>query len=562
MGQVQETDELRRILALPKREPLPQDFADRLTEVLKTPNGTMRLRDLQAQALLDIGTCNGAFCPIGVGDGKTLISFLAARVLGAKRPLLLEPAGLIKERANDRDALARHWQIPNNVRMYSYEMLGRADHETELEIYEPDLIVADEAHRLKNDAAAVMKRVNRWMRTHPDTAFVALSGSFMDKSILEFAHILFWCLKLGAPIPLDRSQLEEWALALDEKVEDERRYEPGALYSFASPEDGEGLAAVRRGFKRRLTETPGVVASIADGEYIGASIYVRPIQYEVSKVTEAHFKKLREEYLTPDDWDVTPIDIWRHSRELALGFHQIWEPRPPDEWRDARRAWFAFVRRVLSRSQTLDSPEPVERACDAGDLDSGGTLEAWREIQPTFTPNPVPVWHDDSALQVCAKWMKKPGIVWSEHVPFARRLAKLAGVSYYSREGLDDAGRFIGDAKSGTSAVVSADANREGRNLQGIWHRNLIASPMESCTWWQQLIARTHRPGQREDEVIVDVLLGCGEHYNAMIKAIASARAVLDTTGAPQKLLSADVQWPLELPKGPRWFARPKPFEL
>jgi hypothetical protein len=368
----------------------------------------------------------------------------------------------------------------------------------------------------------------------------------MSKSLLEFGHILRWCLKDNAPVPRTHEELDEWAAALDEKVDDLRRYEPGALLSFATPEErasGLPITAARRGFQRRLVETPGVVATTNDGEHVSCSIYVRAVTYKMHPITEQHFEKLRRTMMTPDDWDVTPVDVWRHARELALGLHYAWDPRPPLAWRQARRVWFAFVRDVLSRSRTLDSPEHVANACDSGKLPFE-TLEAWRSIKDTFMPNVVPRWHDDSALHVCVEWMKTPGIVWTEHALFAERLSEMTRASYYGEAGLDEAGRFIDDADPNHAIIASIKANREGRNLQAKWSRNLVVSPPENAGAWQQLIGRTHRPGQKADEVIFDVFLGCAEHANAMRKALSGAAAVRDTTGAPAKLLIADIDWP------------------
>ena len=143
--------------------------------------------------------------------------------------------------------------------------------------------------------------------------------------------------------------------------------------------------------------------------------------------------------------------------------------------------------------------------------------------------------------------MRKPGIVWTSHSFFARKLAEITGASYYGAEGLTDDGlKFIEDASPRDAVIASIKANREGRNLQRLWNRNLVVSPPDGADAWQQLIARTHRPGQEADEVTVDVLLGCREHANAWRKATAGAYAIRDTVGAEQKLLLADIDWPTD----------------
>lgn len=580
-GEVGASSELARVLALPRRsldDRQLDDLASKLTELLKTGSGTMRLRRVQALALHDAGICGGAFCPIGVGEGKTLITLLVSYILDAVKPLLLLPAGLIEKTNRDRERLAPHWLIPNNVRLFSYEALGRKQYAGELETYAPDLIIGDEIQRLKNPDAAVTRRVTRYMDAHPDTKFVALSGTIMDRSLLEFGHILRWCLKDNAPIPKNENDLAEWALALDEKVDEFRRMDPGALLELAGDADPDAneITRARRGFQRRLVETPGVVATTGGADSAAhCSIYVRDIQYKMEPITDAHLERLRAEMKTPDeDWDVTPVDVWRHARELVLGYHQIWDPRPPKEWRDARRAWFSFVRGVLARTDTWDSPDHVADAVDAGFLPGGvDVLAAWRyqHDESGFVPNPVPVWHDDSALKVVAEWMARrgrPGIVWTTHVPFAERLSQMTGAPYFGPGAVDVATGtlFIEDAPTGP-IIASIDANREGLNLQFKWSRNLIVSLEESPGRLQQTVARTHRTGQEADEVEVDILLGGLEIANAWRKLYAGAQAVRDTTGAEQKVLLADIQWPSEDEiaswTGPRWrVPPPKRFEI
>jgi hypothetical protein len=65
------TNELRRVLALPRREPGDYtELAEELTELLKTPNGTMKLRPVQALALHDIGINRGGFLPSASARGR------------------------------------------------------------------------------------------------------------------------------------------------------------------------------------------------------------------------------------------------------------------------------------------------------------------------------------------------------------------------------------------------------------------------------------------------------------------------------------------------------------
>ena len=114
---------------------------------------------------------------------------------------------------------------------------------------------------------------------------------------------------------------------------------------------------------------------------------------------------------------------------------------------------------------------------------------------------------DDSVLNYCARWAEKSGLIWCEHIDFAERLSDMTGLPYFAGEGLDKHGNSI-ETFDGPAAILSIEANREGRNLQR-FSRNLVSSPMQQGDRWQQLLARTHRDGQEADEVICDVVVSC-----------------------------------------------------
>jgi hypothetical protein len=173
-------------------------------------------------------------------------------------------------------------------------------------------------------------------------------------------------------------------------------------------------------------------------------------------------------------------------------------------------------------------------------------LDAWRTIRSTFEPNVEARWCDDSALKTCAHWLGRPGLLWTEHRFFAEALAEATGLPYFGAGGFSATGAYIEDCKPGDAAIASIDANREGKNLQRLWSRNLVVCPPASAAIWEQMIARTHRPGQEADEVEFDVLLGCRENYDACRHALGGAAVIADVTGKRQKLLLADVTLPLE----------------
>jgi hypothetical protein len=178
-------------------------------------------------------------------------------------------------------------------------------------------------------------------------------------------------------------------------------------------------------------------------------------------------------------------------------------------------------------------------------------LDRWETIKPTCETYTFAVWHDTSALDACVRWLKEgPGIIWCHHRFFAAALAERAGIAYFGADGQDSRGRLIDDRKvvnnitDPKGIVASISSNSAGRNLQheDQWARNLVASPPTSALTWEQMIGRTHREGQAQDQVIVDMLVGCREHWNAVTKALADAQATLELTGLGQRLLLASIE--------------------
>ncbi|HKM55741.1 MAG TPA: hypothetical protein VJY33_20215, partial [Isosphaeraceae bacterium] len=400
------------------------------------------------------------------------------------------------------------------------------------------------------------------------TRFVGVSGTVMKGSVKDFAHLLRWALKGEAPIPVTDDETTAWADAIDEKVNPLSRRRPEALFDLGVDridDNADNLTSARRVFQSRLLETKGVVAS-SRNDGVVCSLRVSALEYQPAPITEQHIGNMRHgvkdaqgEYTvlpwsTPDGWTFSQaIEFRMYLRQLALGFHSIWDPRPPLAWSSARYAWAVFVRETLSRSRTLDTELQVANAVDAGRLQTK-TLDAWREVRDTFKIQPKDVWHDDTALGVCGEWMEREkGIVWTEHVFFGRRLAQLTGAAYYGANGLSDGGESITSVKAGKAIIASVQANGIGRNLQ-MFSTNLVTSCPPSAYTVEQLFGRTHRDGQEADTVTVDILLGCREHHDAFYRALDGAKAAADTLGHDQKLLLADLLIPnIDDRKGPLW---------
>ena len=263
-------------------------------------------------------------------------------------------------------------------------------------------------------------------------------------------------------------ELEQWGRALDE---DSRwlydRLAPGALLRLAGPEDTgrDEVATARAAYRRRLGETPGVVVSGSQDEVTSSIVMEEWSPSGRGRAIDEALRQLERKWETPDGVPlILAVDVWRHARELALGFWYRWEPAPPEPWLSARRAWAARARSVLARSRRYDTEAQV-RAAMAGDP----ALEAWDAVRGSYSYSLVPEWFDDSVIAAVLEWATvHDGIVWVGHAAIGERL-EARGLPYYGAKGLR--GRSPIERAEGAIAA-SIGANAEGRNLQNgarIW---------------------------------------------------------------------------------------------
>lgn len=517
----------------------------------------MRLRPWQAAGLCEAHDNGGLFAQAGLGMGKTLFSALVSIVMEAKRPLLLVPADLHgttnSKTVRDFRKLRKDWKaVP--IRIETYNKLSTTNKEgvrsLDLEKFNPDLIILDEAQALKDPKSKRTRYFRRYIRERRKQGLpvklIALSGTMAKRSIRDFAHLLDWCLGEGSPLPRDEFDLIFWADAIDEKTgqRDIDPVEPGALLSLCGPEekDLDDRIAARRAVGRRIFETPGCMSLGSD---VGASCKLRIECHEipVPPAVEAAFKHLKTTWTTPGGVQVCDgLGMRSHSREIACGFFYKWKYPAPQAWKYARSAWCSAVRELIGTNRRgLDSEKDV--ALEIQQFARSGrahplaeVYREWQKQKPTFEPETIPVWLSDDALHYAIHWAKNPGLVWTEHVAVGERLSELSGLPYYGPKGFDKKKRYIEDHKPGSSAIASIASNHKGRNLQGIWSRSLYTSFPATGYISEQSIGRIHRPGQLADEVVVDIMISCREQLLGFEQTIRDAGFHTDALQSAFKL--------------------------
>lgn len=615
VARVAELDELCRLVtATYARHPDPWPVAPYDPYTGKTnPRNTGRLNPGQAAALQELWMYGGVFGPLRAGSGKTLLGALACAVTRAQRPLFLCPASLRVDMHRAFTRIAAHWRTPlpevvkvsspsavtwtpGTIKILSYDALGRKTagvlrdsqrqllREGLLERLQPDLVIFDEAHRTANLQAAVTRRVRRWRYANPNVPFVDMSGTMMRTSLLDFGHLAEWSMPRLCPVPRrgrSTRELRTWADAVDERDTIMQRPDIGALALLCSADelaaidslrsvgDEESVRGVVKGaIGRRILETPGCIATQDGPLSIPLTVDAMTPLGDLGTLApngdaavDALFTRLRTMWELPNGWPIADgLEMARHLRKAGLGGWQTWDPPPPPEWYAARREWASFSRDKIRYNRSgWDSEDQVKDAVKSGALKDDGRLAAWEAVKPTYDPKKhvLAVMVSDAVFHAAQRWLdaegRKGSIIWMQDIEIATQLSRALNLPYYGADGLDARGRFIMDHPTGQHMIASARANKTGRDgLQHGWSDNLLLTAGD-----EQLLARTHRPGQMADVVRNTVYIGCREHVASFWRACRDAKSAEQTLRQAMRLCYAEKTVPsvddVERWGGPRW---------
>lgn len=565
---VEDSQDLRRIAALPER-PAFDDRNDysalvsKWTERVRRPGGTMILRPVQAFCLEEAERTGGLTGLLAVGVGKTLLGLLLPVALSSRKAVILLPAQL-KAQLLQRNfpELSKHFRIPNVVGaspvypdteqviyVVSYSELSSSKTASVLETIQPDTVIRDEAHSLRNASAA---RTKRWRRYEKAARAVGtlkhvcdMSGTMATKTIRDL-DLAKSALGMGTPVPRDYGTLQEWAWALDPTKGDDLPAPPGELLRLARP--GE---SARAAFRRRLTTTPGVVATTSNPILVGLRFQTRPLALPANVAKT--LVEMRRTWVTPWGEEIQDAkDFSRYARQIAAGllYRRTWPNNEPasarTEWLEARAEWHREVRAFLARSSKpgMDSPKLVAAAAANGKRPSAA-YDRWAAVKDLAKPATEPYWCDDFLVKDAIAWGRAHvGLIWYEHVALGARVAAEGGFVHVPG---GEVGEAALAALDGTRTVVISRPSRgTGTDgLQRLFDKQLVTTTSSNGSKWEQLLGRLHRSGSTADRVTTWVYRHTPEMIDAFDAAVRDAAFLEETTGNEQKLNSADFDFPV-----------------
>lgn len=344
----------------------------------------------QSSAVAAYLTEDGGFFPIGVGWGKTGIALMIAERAWKKgirkMVLMLEPSCLPQLLQSD----IPFWRQRTNLSVpfvvlggkqpkmrrtlfesdrkgcyiVPYSLLSVRDTMDMLEAIDPDLVIADECHNLKDRKTA---RTKRWMAmmNYRERELVAMSGTVTSKSIEDYRHLIDLALKDGSPLPRSAAMACGWSRVLDsgsiitdqhqagpleplvtwanERRIQLRRQEPDVDVRASIRHLRCTVSDLREAYTIRLHSAPGVVAS-PDSE-IKASISIHntnekgePWQSEGNfwtqregwDILDQHMLQIQDLWQTPNGDEIEhAIHLFKWMVELGSGFYNelVW-PTP------------------------------------------------------------------------------------------------------------------------------------------------------------------------------------------------------------------------------------------
>lgn len=401
------------------------------------------LNAIQAWSLYEIPKEGGALGFVGVGGGKSGLFILLPIAFGDEcelAVLFIEP-NQRQHYVSQYRRVREHFRVPWIVfedgtppyivpgapilHLLPYSKLGSERHPVDLDTLNPNLLLADEGHRLtgKNDSAGrrrfkayvakkIKEREQRMLEGLPvrrrAVYVVIMSGTLEDKSVEDTQPVGALALGTSSPLPITEAEASKWSQVFDPVRTPDRtsttarrlqRAFAGRVWAGAgSGVDGDldvaqlllddgPEKAVREGYRKRRTETPGVIS--ASAEDVGASLYFKERKApKMPDVVAEALRKVREDGIRPDDEVIVADNEGNNveamikivAKQVALGCYYYWSfSKIPctckgqelccdgckliTEWYARRKRYGQELRsRLLESAAHLDSPKLCKNA--------------------------------------------------------------------------------------------------------------------------------------------------------------------------------------------------------
>lgn len=537
----------------------------------------VRLLEPQARAILAYDRVAGGFFPIGVGWGKTGISLMVAERgwrKGFGKVVLQVPPSITSQLVSHDIGWWRA-RVPLSVPFHvlagktkaqrmkmarsgfrgcyiiPYSMLSTEDSVEVLRLIDPQLVICDEGHNLKNFSAARTRRLMNFVNEkEPD--FVVASGTITDKGVEDYHHLITAALGDNSPLPLSNMMAMQWGVVLNSGAQPTEN-QAGTLMPliewakahFPNEDLPPIVSGFRRAYRLRLTSAPGVV-STGDQE-IGVSLTItnrelpNPERWVGYDELMGLIGLIEDEFVTPNGDEIQHA-IHKHKwlSELSCGFYNELKWPEPEVYAKRKQITVEEAYDRLERARAhhkaqqvynkelrefllygrppegMDTPRGVGNAISQGRTYElpGKLVSLWQKAHALgFEGMPE---RDSSAVRICQfkvddaiNWAsnlpaKEGGIIWCYHKELAQWLMEVgmaAGLPMLNcPAGENDAIRDVKNANK--ILVASVMAHGEGKNLQHHQNQYVLQWP-RSARVSQQMLGRCHRTGQLADELIV-----------------------------------------------------------
>lgn len=527
-----------------------QDFRERAdlqakwTRTLERPGNDTRLRPVQAEALEVAAWAAQQDAPVGmvgnirVGGGKTLIFNLLPEVFDAKRPVLLLPPDMVEQYEEDLFFWSQRYRF-RKPRVVKYSELSRPEGTDLLRRLQPDLIMADEAQALRHPSAARTKRFLRYMHENPHVRFVPMSGTLTSSTLSDYAHLCEWALRDRSPLPLQDKNVALWGSVLNADGEPDDNSWESLRWLNARAVDRRDRDALRRAFQDHFAGAAGVVTTYSAG--CDADLVLRAVYPPANQDLRDALELAATEYMLPDGTEIVDaLHFHRVLMQLSMGFYYVWDwPNGESdiEWLTARREWWSACRAYLKdySREGVDSPFLVEEYVRSSGrpVSLHRALLAWDEQRHKDPPPTRAVWVDYGPVTWAYQWAMERDrcFLWWR----SRAVGEVLGYMGIPVFGQGD-GRP--DPRRHPRAALSIAVHHKGKNYQP-WADQLVLEWPSGAGWAEQLLGRTHRPGQESPVVECAVPLTTWAQRQTFTRCEERSRYIQDMTGQPQKLLTA-----------------------